>query len=70
VYGWPITPRPGPPPLKVVALLLVGAVGLATVFLSVFDSTSWLPLLAGVAALVGSLGGLWMTQKDRDRLLR
>lgn len=58
------------PPLKLVAVLVLGAVGLALIAVGVTGATGWWLIVPGFLALFVSLSGAWMIQKARDRTLR
>lgn len=62
--------RPPRPPLKLLALLLLGAVGLALVAVGVTGDSGWTLIVIGFVALLISLPGGWMIQRSRDRTLR
>ena len=59
---------PGPS-LKVIVLLLVGAVGLGLIIVAVFASTGWPLLIVGFGLLGISLPWLWRLERARDRSL-
>jgi CHASE2 domain-containing sensor protein len=61
-----MAPRPS---LKLVALLVLGAVGLVLVAVGVGTTAGWGLVAPGVAALVISLVGVWRIQRERDRKL-
>ena len=62
--------QPPPPSLKLVALLVLGGVGLGLVAVGVTTPWGWTFLVPGVVALVLSLSGVWVIQQSRDKTLR
>jgi hypothetical protein len=58
----------GRPPLKLVILLIIGAVGLGLFAVGVTGHTGWTLIVVGLLLLVASIPGLWRIQKARDRL--
>jgi hypothetical protein len=59
-----------PPPLKLVLLLVLGAVGLALVAVGVGTTYGWKLIVPGALALLVSLPAVWFIQKSRDKTLR
>jgi hypothetical protein len=60
----------GRPPLKLVILLIISAVGLGLFAVGVTGHTRWTLIVVGLLLLVASIPGLWRIQKARDRTLR
>ncbi len=58
------------PPMKLIAMLVLSAVGLALIAVGVTGHTGWTLIVAGFAALVIALPPIWMIQRSRDRTLR
>ena len=56
--------------ISLVALLVLGAVGLALFAVGVGTAAGWALIVPGVVALLVSLTGAWLIQKSRDRTLR
>jgi hypothetical protein len=52
------------------ALLVVGAIGLAVLAVGVVTAAGWALIVPGCLALLVSLPGAWLIQKSRDRTLR
>jgi hypothetical protein len=65
-----VAPQHPQPPLKLVALLVLGAVGLALVAVGVGTAAGWRLIIPGFVALLISLPGAWVIQRSRDRPLR
>jgi hypothetical protein len=64
-------PQPSDPPdLKLVALLVVGAIGLALLAVGAVTAAGWALIVPGAVALIVSLPGVWLIQRSRDRTLR
>jgi len=59
-----------PPDFKLVALLVLGAIGLALLAVGVVTAAGWALIVPGCVALLASLPGAWLIQKSRDRTLR
>jgi hypothetical protein len=59
-----------PPGVRLVALLVLGAVGLALLAVGVVTTQGWVLIVPGVVALMVSLAGVWLIQSSRDRALR
>jgi hypothetical protein len=59
-----------PPGIKLVALLVLGAIGLALFAVGVVTSQGWVLIVPGFVALMVSLPGAWRIQRSRDRTLR
>jgi hypothetical protein len=68
----PDSPRPqsDPPDIKLVVLLVLGAIGLALLAVGVVTEAGWALIVPGCVALFVSLPGAWLIQKSRDRTLR
>jgi hypothetical protein len=70
------TGPPGRTPLKVVVLVVLAAVGVCMIAAAMMVTTilgafgGWPAVVVGFVLLTGSLSGLWVTQKARDRSLR
>jgi predicted tellurium resistance membrane protein TerC len=62
-----VTPKP---PIKLIALLVVSAVGLALLAVGVTGHTGWTLIVIGFVALLVTLPSIWMIQRSRDRTLR
>jgi hypothetical protein len=62
--------RPDPPDLKLVVLLVLGAIGLALLAVGIVTTAGWALVVPGCVALLVSLPGAWVIQKSRDRTLR
>jgi Flp pilus assembly protein TadB len=62
-----MTPRP---PIKLIALLVLGAVGLALIAVGVTGHTGWTLIVIGFVMLLATLPPIWMIQRSRDRSLR
>jgi CHASE2 domain-containing sensor protein len=62
--------RSHPPDLKLVLLLVLGAIGLALLAVGVVTAAGWALIVPGCVALLVSLSGAWLIQKSRDRTLR
>ena len=58
------------PPMKLIALLVLSAVGLALIAVGVTGHTGWTLIVAGFVALLVALPPIWMIQRSRDRTLR
>ena len=69
--GRPDSPRPqsDPPDIKLVVLLVLGAIGLALLAVGVVTAAGWALIVPGCVALLVSLSGAWLIQKSRDRTL-
>lgn len=52
------------------ALLVLGAVGLALFAVGVTTTSGWQLIVPGTVALIVSLAGAWMILRARDRHLR
>jgi hypothetical protein len=65
-----VGPQPPPPSIKLVALLVLGGAGLGLVAVGVTTAWGWTLLVPGVVALLASLSGLWIIQRERDKTLR
>lgn len=67
---------PDRPSLKVVALVVLAAVGVCLIAAAMMVTTllgafgGWPAVVVGFVVLAGSLTGLWLIQKERDRTLR
>jgi hypothetical protein len=61
---------PQPPPFKLVALVILGAVGLGLLAVGVVTTWGWTLFVPGFILLIGSLVGAWIIQRSRDRTLR
>ena len=67
---------PGRPPLSVVVLLVLAAVGACMIAASMMVTDmlgmfgGWPAVAVGFVLLMGSVWGLWVIQKARDRTLR
>ena len=59
--------RSDPPDLKLVLLLVLGAIGLALLAVGVVTPAGWALIVPGCVALLVSLPGAWLIQKSRDR---
>jgi len=59
-----------PPPPRLIALLMLGAVGLALIAVGITGDTGWWLIAPGFVAILVSLPGIWLIQKSRDRTLR
>jgi hypothetical protein len=59
-----------PPDVKLVVLLVLGAVGLALVAVGVGTTAGWTLIVPGLVALLVSLPGAWLILRSRDRTLR
>jgi hypothetical protein len=59
-----------PPSAGLIALLVVGAVGLALIAVGVTGQSGWWLIGPGFLALAVSLVGAWRVQRSRDRFLR
>jgi uncharacterized membrane protein YhiD involved in acid resistance len=59
-----------PPDVKLVVLLVLGAVGLALLAVGVGTAAGWALIVPGCVALLVSLAGAWLIQRSRDRTLR
>lgn len=53
-----------------IALLVVGAIGLALLAVGVVTAAGWALIVPGAVALIVSLPGVWLIQRSRDRTLR
>ncbi|MGZ4215675.1 MAG: hypothetical protein ACXVHB_23850 [Solirubrobacteraceae bacterium] len=63
--------RPSDPlDIKLVALLVLGAVGLALLAVGVVTAAGWALIVPGLVALLVSLPGAWLILQSRDRTLR
>ncbi len=62
--------RSDPPGVKLVVLLVLGAIGLALLAVGVVTAAGWALIVPGCLALLVSLAGAWLIQKSRDRTLR
>jgi CHASE2 domain-containing sensor protein len=63
--------RPSDPPdLKLVVLLVLGAIGLALFGVGVGTAAGWTLIVPGCLALLVSLAAAWLIQRSRDRTLR
>ena len=62
--------RSDPPDLKLVVLLVLGAIGLALFAVGIVTAAGWALIVPGCLALLVSLLGAWLIQKSRDRTLR
>ena len=62
--------RSDPPGIKLVVLLVLGAIGLALLAVGVVTAAGWALIVPGCLALLVSLAGAWLIQKSRDRTLR
>jgi membrane protein YdbS with pleckstrin-like domain len=58
------------PSVKLIALLVLSAVGLALIAVGVTGHTGWTLIVAGFVALLVALPPIWMIQRSRDRTLR
>lgn len=58
------------PPMKLIALLVLSAVGLALIAVGVTGHTGWTLIVAGFVALLVALPPIWMIQRSRDRTQR
>jgi hypothetical protein len=56
--------------MKLIVLLVLGAVGLAVTAVGITGHTGWTLIVAGFLALLVSLPCICMIQKSRDRTLR
>jgi uncharacterized membrane protein len=56
--------------MKLVALLVLSAVGLALIAVGVTGHTGWTLIVVGLVALLVALPPIWMIQRSRDRTLR
>ncbi len=56
--------------MKLIALLVLSAVGLALIAVGVTGHTGWTLIVAGFVALLVTLPPIWMIQRSRDRTLR
>lgn len=61
---------PGPPPIKLVGLLIIGAAGLGLIAVAVTTTWGWKLFVPGFVALLVSLSAVWVIQKPRDKTLR
>lgn len=59
----------GPPPVRLVALLVLGAVGLGLIAVGVTTASGWKLIVPGFLALLVSLSGAWAIQMSRDKTL-
>ena len=66
----PVGPKPPPPSIKLVALLMLGGTGLGLMAVGVTTTWGWALFIPGLVALLVSLLGAWTIQKSRDRSLR
>ncbi len=70
------TGSPDRPPLKVLVLVVLAAVGVCMIAAAMMVSDmlgtfgGWPAVVVGFILLTASLSGLWMIQKARDRTLR
>ena len=62
-----VAPKPS---MKLIALLVLSAVGLALIAVGVTGHTGWMLIIAGFVALLVGLRPMWMIQRSRDRTLR
>jgi CHASE2 domain-containing sensor protein len=63
--------RPSDPPdIKLVVLVVLGAIGLALLAVGVVTAAGWSLIVPGCVALLVSLSGAWLIQRSRDRTLR
>jgi predicted tellurium resistance membrane protein TerC len=64
------------PPVKVLVLVILAAIGVCLIAAAMMDSVDlgvlggWPGVVAGFVLLTVSIGGLWITQRERDRTLR
>lgn len=56
--------------ISLLALLVLGAIGLALLAVGVVTPEGWALIVPGCVALLVSLPGAWLIQKSRDRTLR
>ena len=56
--------------ISLLALLVLGAIGLALFAVGVVTAAGWALIVPGCVALLVSLSGAWLVQKSRDRTLR
>jgi hypothetical protein len=61
---------PTPPPLKLVALLILGGAGLGLVAAGVTTAWGWKQFVPGFVAVLISLSAVWVIHKTRDKTLR
>ncbi len=66
----PMGAQPPRSSVKLVALLVLGGVGLGLVAVGVTTAWGWTLLVPGFIALVLSLSGVWIIQQSRDKTLR
>ncbi len=66
----PVGREPPPPSFKLVALLVLGGVGLGLIAVGVTTPWGWTLFAPGFIALLVSLLGAWRIQKLRDKTLR
>ena len=57
-------PEPPHPPVKLIALLIIGAAGLGLVAVGVTTAWGWTLLVPGFIALLVSLLGAWVIEKS------
>jgi hypothetical protein len=62
--------EPPHPPVKLLALLILGGAGLGLVAVGVTTAWGWTLLVPGFIALLVSLLGMWFIQRARDLTLR
>jgi Flp pilus assembly protein TadB len=56
--------------VRLIALSVLSAVGLALIAVGVTGHTGWTLIVAGFVALLVALPLIWMIQRSRDRALR
>jgi sugar phosphate permease len=59
-----------PPSVTLIALLVLGGVGLGLVIVGATTTWGWTLFAPGFIALLVALPSIWMIQKSRDRTLR
>ena len=67
--GSTVATRGAQPPMTLIALLVLSAVGLALIAVGVTGHTGWTLIVAGFVALLVAVPPIWMIQTSRDRTL-